>query len=46
MKCIRLVVVALTLSLSACGSEITGPGDPPPPTVPALDGFGGLGSGS
>lgn len=45
MKFTRLVLVALTLSLAACGSEITGPDISPSPT-PAFDGHGTLGSGT
>lgn len=46
MKFTRLVVVALTLALAACGSEITGPESAPVPTAPSFDGHGGLGSGT
>lgn len=45
MKFTRLVLVALTLSLAACGSEITGPESSPPPSKPAMGVFT-LGSGS
>ena len=46
MKFTRLVLVALTLSLAACGSEITGPESMPVPSTPSLDGYGTLGSGT
>lgn len=47
MKFTRLVLVALTLSLAACGSELTGPESVPTPSAPAYDdGQGMLGSGT
>jgi hypothetical protein len=47
MKYTRLVLVALTLSLAACGSDITGPESAPQPTAPSFDdGWGTLGSGT
>lgn len=45
MKYTRLLLVALTLSLAACGSDITGPESSPQPTKPSLTGIT-LGSGT
>ncbi len=45
MKYTRFLLVVMTLSLAACGSEITGPENSPPPSKPAM-GVYTLGSGT
>ena len=45
MKYTRLLLVAMTLSLAACGSEITGPDSSTPASKPAM-GVVTLGSGT
>lgn len=47
MKYTRILLLALTVSLAACGDQITGPDtSPPPPSRVVLDGVGTLGSGT
>lgn len=46
MKLSRILLVALVVSLSACGSEITGPESSTPPSKPSMDSGVTLGSGT